>query len=186
METPEMKPCPFCGSSKFLDGTESPNCAVCDALGPDGNDEENAVQLWNTRASDAEIARLKAEVADWKNGQEALHRLNLANASRVAELEEALEWYASTDRYHYGMGDLDQSEAEMDEGQRARKALAQRGEGEGSPTHSWARALTADGRVAWRCAACNELSGFGSTSAPSETESTCVLAQRGEGEGGQS
>lgn len=51
---------------------------------------------------------------------------------RIAELEaengrlvDALEWYADENRYHYGMGDQDESEAEMDEGRLARTTLAE-------------------------------------------------------------
>jgi nucleoside-diphosphate-sugar epimerase len=63
----------------------------------------------------AEIAAMRARVRELEAERD--------------ELEDTLEWYASEDRYHYGKGDLDQSEAEMDEGRRARAALeAARGE----------------------------------------------------------
>ena len=55
METPELKPCPFCGSDRvqILGRGSEPyyvNCKACDAEGPVEYNETAAVKSWNTRA----------------------------------------------------------------------------------------------------------------------------------------
>lgn len=47
---PEMKPCPFCGSSSIhVIGNLDVQCQVCDAYGPEKPTREEAVEAWNTR-----------------------------------------------------------------------------------------------------------------------------------------
>ena len=46
----EIKPCPFCGSDDLhMQGNKSNYvyCENCDTYGPDGEDEEEAIRLWN-------------------------------------------------------------------------------------------------------------------------------------------
>jgi len=54
----ELKQCPFCGCKKITDdnvyfyGQEdySVTCPKCDAMGPFGKTEEQAIKVWNRRA----------------------------------------------------------------------------------------------------------------------------------------
>jgi hypothetical protein len=106
---------------------------------------EEAWREWTSeaiRARDKEIERLRALLdGDCEHGYfrgqgcgicgPVMARLEQENArlrQRVEELEEALEWYASEDRYVFHKG-ADLTEAETDEGKRARAALRERGEG---------------------------------------------------------
>lgn len=57
METPELKPCPFCGSETVIidqDGRDDPLCwALCDECGSCGAIERgisDAAKAWNARA----------------------------------------------------------------------------------------------------------------------------------------
>ena len=57
METPELKPCPFCGSENVMvdhAGSKTPYCwaycADCGACGETMMDAEDAAAKWNTRA----------------------------------------------------------------------------------------------------------------------------------------
>jgi len=61
-------------------------------------------------------------LAGERSATEAAVRLVERREAELAEAREALEWYASEERYHLGFGDRP-SEAEMDEGRRARAAL---------------------------------------------------------------
>ncbi len=65
METPELKPCPFCGSPDvrtvraLSPRGRSVYCGQCEAEGPHGRSDGKAVELWNA----ALRAEVKAEVA---------------------------------------------------------------------------------------------------------------------------
>ena len=53
----KLKPCPFCGEREELcllpdKHFYSVNCEVCGTLGPIGETEDIAVELWNRRAHD--------------------------------------------------------------------------------------------------------------------------------------
>ena len=54
METPELKPCPFCGSDENLEVQDGPYpfilCKPCGAYGPSGEDVADAYRRWNRRA----------------------------------------------------------------------------------------------------------------------------------------
>ncbi len=103
----ELRPCPFCGGEAFVnryldknDGerTAVVECRTCHARCIPWVDlahpDDETYTAWNRRAPSPEVSRLV----------------------------EAVEWYASEERYHLGKGDRP-SEAEMDEGRRARAAL---------------------------------------------------------------
>ncbi len=51
-ETPELLPCPFCGS-KDLDYSDIDyvECVCCGTFGPDSSKEEKSIDLWNRRAT---------------------------------------------------------------------------------------------------------------------------------------
>lgn len=51
-ETPELKPCPFCGSVEMLSMREALfiTCDGCIVHGPSGETREDAIARWNTRA----------------------------------------------------------------------------------------------------------------------------------------
>ncbi|WP_316348497.1 Lar family restriction alleviation protein [Desulfuromonas acetoxidans] len=55
-----LKPCPFCGNAEIIlsitdcgdngrDSADIAICGDCGAVGPWGNDEQHAVDLWNNR-----------------------------------------------------------------------------------------------------------------------------------------
>lgn len=50
METPELKPCPFCGSDRLRIFPSFVVCDKCAAMGPDRTGERSGIELWNTRA----------------------------------------------------------------------------------------------------------------------------------------
>jgi len=45
----ELKPCPFCGSSRVAVVDSFVQCGTCSAAGPYASSEEKAVQRWNNR-----------------------------------------------------------------------------------------------------------------------------------------
>ncbi len=58
-----LEPCPFCGGSELHIETDSEQTSTvqvecdtigCEASGPHGKDADEAVVLWNKRASDAQ------------------------------------------------------------------------------------------------------------------------------------
>lgn len=55
---PSMKACPFCGSDNLhilsIDDTDNPivRCNNCGSEGPTGDNEKDAVELWNGRANE--------------------------------------------------------------------------------------------------------------------------------------
>jgi hypothetical protein len=62
----ELKPCPFCGGppkieKRFRDDTHTVFCPKCVAFYEQS--EEAVAALWNARTDDAELARLRGEVA---------------------------------------------------------------------------------------------------------------------------
>ena len=71
--TEELKPCPnpWCASEVRVQKMVNPHthkhrviCDLCELTGPYGTDEQEARQLWNTRAESDEVARLKARIAE--------------------------------------------------------------------------------------------------------------------------
>ena len=70
----QLKPCPFCGGSNIRVRSTFVCCIDCRADGPlGGTGKPFCRDLWNTRASDHQLAQSQAEVA------------NLREASRMAE-----------------------------------------------------------------------------------------------------
>lgn len=59
----EIKPCPFCGSDDLcvfeLSDNSCVGCRKCYSYGPNGKDEENAIERWNSalRKEDAEMEK---------------------------------------------------------------------------------------------------------------------------------
>ena len=47
---PELKPCPYCGSSSVALVDLTVRCGACCAVGPFGVNVEQAVRRWNERA----------------------------------------------------------------------------------------------------------------------------------------
>ena len=76
-EQQQLKPCPWCGDNKQsvlwsdMYGAYV-ECNGCKAVGPDARSYEEAVEVWNTRAADAEVERLRAQVAQAKAAIEVL------------------------------------------------------------------------------------------------------------------
>ena len=77
MTTPELKPCPFCGGTEIHIGPmDQPSAWGCWVVGCNNYDcpldvdsvkvefgtPENAAAAWNTRATDANLAALQAEI----------------------------------------------------------------------------------------------------------------------------
>lgn len=116
MTTSELKPCPFCGGTEIHIGPmDQPSAWECWVVGCNNYDcpldvdsvkvefgtPENAAAAWNTRATDAnlaalqaEIERLRAGVAEWKRvaaAQAELHDEAEARAERLAEALRKLE-----------------------------------------------------------------------------------------------
>jgi Lar family restriction alleviation protein len=67
----KIKPCPFCGSKSVEYYWEEDyercyaSCDTCDSQGPYGNDEENAVELWNNRNNGlSELVRAHLSLLD--------------------------------------------------------------------------------------------------------------------------
>ena len=65
----QLKPCPFCGSDNVDDWETHVRCHKCGARGPwqwhvEGEDPMViSANAWNTRAADAEVERLRAQLA---------------------------------------------------------------------------------------------------------------------------
>jgi len=80
MPEPELKPCPFCGrvSPDVVmtgDGHEHwVQCAVCDALGPIGLTEEEAVLRWSTRPEPEEATRGRSDSGSRRASPSRSHR----------------------------------------------------------------------------------------------------------------
>jgi Lar family restriction alleviation protein len=81
LKVPELKPCPFCGSeahtfpSKYSDVTLwNARCKNCYAAHDGHISEKSAIENWQRRASDAEIARLTAELQAARARVEALSK----------------------------------------------------------------------------------------------------------------
>ena len=64
----KLRPCPFCGSDKLtIKNYETQvyvECCACQALGPDGRDETDAIEFWNSRKPDALMYVYSASLAD--------------------------------------------------------------------------------------------------------------------------
>ena len=74
-ERQQLKPCPFCGGHMhMLRYRERLSCMNCGAEGPDGKaqDLQSLLTAWNTRAADAEVERLRAQLAQAKAALEVL------------------------------------------------------------------------------------------------------------------
>jgi Lar family restriction alleviation protein len=73
MTAPELKPCPFCGSSSNLDWTRHSyvSCDNCDVFGPSYDYPMSAISAWNTRTATIpdplDDPRVKALVEAMKN-----------------------------------------------------------------------------------------------------------------------
>lgn len=61
MKTPELKPCPFCGSVNLKIFPSFVACAKCDGMGPDKTADKTAIEKWNTRV---EVKAEEKGVAD--------------------------------------------------------------------------------------------------------------------------
>lgn len=109
----ELKPCPFCGSEaaepvfigndhtrrrKVTIRCKAPGCTQGVTVGALRFSHEwchaEAVEKWNTRTADTELAAAKARIAYLEQLTADRLAQNTADAERIAELEKALEPFA--------------------------------------------------------------------------------------------
>lgn len=90
----EIKPCPFCGSD-YLSVPEWSNksyvrCGKCHAHGPDGKDEENAIERWNSalRKEDVKMEKNCGSCTDWEAKEPEPAPLTPSNSSGLKTLCE--------------------------------------------------------------------------------------------------
>jgi Lar family restriction alleviation protein len=98
----ELKPCPFCGGKPRValgehdfDGAEviCQSCAGSSGHFSDDKEADQASRHWNTRADNATIAELRAEVERWKAAYEEAsdnHSLAYQEANRLSDELDAL------------------------------------------------------------------------------------------------
>ena len=100
---PYVAPCPFCGNddSRVVHYGHTGSrvwvyCNVCECEGPaSGRGEADAIRLWNERAGSAEIATLRADLAECRRDLSSVERQArgfhetigalLADAARLAQ-----------------------------------------------------------------------------------------------------
>lgn len=59
----KLKPCPFCGYDGVDIWNESVYCKKCGCHTAEHATEGRAVEVWNTRADDKEVSKLKEQLA---------------------------------------------------------------------------------------------------------------------------
>lgn len=100
----QLKPCPFCGGQYDLEATcDGAKCNYCGAVGPIVDSREDGIATWNTRAANAEVERLRAQLAEYSAGlagaANEIHGLMLKiEAARAALVVLAVEAYYNDHR----------------------------------------------------------------------------------------
>lgn len=70
MNEPQLKPCPFCGATADIDewDHESQCCVVCrfcESKGPEESTPAGAVEMWNMRPKEWELAQNRTPASPW-------------------------------------------------------------------------------------------------------------------------
>lgn len=115
-DTPELRPCPFCGSPAGRMGSYDLDPPIfwvdCGAAvpaiereciaGPMRHTPEDAAEAWNTRAADAEVSRLRAALAE---RDEVIRRaVELGQRYRDTAVLYALGFDMLHTKWRYGYG----------------------------------------------------------------------------------
>lgn len=95
----ELKPCPFCGGEAEYHSDKGPTgevyawvgCNQCDAMSVHCDvrsmqpEETHPIEAWNTRASDAELARLTEALRAAEKREKALREALVVTEGAIAE-----------------------------------------------------------------------------------------------------
>lgn len=90
----KIKPCPFCGSDDLcvleLSDNSCVRCRKCYSYGPNGKDEENAIERWNSalRKEDVNMEKNCGSCTDWEAKEPEPAPLTPSNSSGLKTLCE--------------------------------------------------------------------------------------------------